>query len=169
MVDFLGYELTYDDINEILETLPKRELNDVKGGGDQNIFKQSKFQGVIGDWFNYFSPEQSRQMDELFKAKFEKLGLSMSFDPTDALKRFQQFGRIIVNNNNENKNNNKQKRKKSDSSTINDKPELTKDEVSLLRNKSLSKMQMFSIESQPIAQDSCWRKFTRIFCNCFYY
>jgi hypothetical protein len=160
---FLGYELTEGEISELLETLPKKEqLSDNKFTEDESLVKLTSFEGVIGDWQNYLSPEQSRRMDELFKARFSKLGLSMSFDPTDAVKRLRQYGRIIINT--ENKNNSKPKRKKSEPN----RPDLTKEEAVLLRKKTLNEIEMLAVESQSKGEEKkCWRNFLKLFCPCF--
>jgi hypothetical protein len=165
IVEFLGYELTDEEISELLETLPKKEqLSDKKLAEVESIVKLTSFEGVIGDWQNYLSPEQSRKMDEHFKARFGKLGLSMSFDPTDAVRRLQKYGRIIINT--ENKNNSKQKRKKSEPNT--DKPELTKEEAMLLRKRTLTEIEMLAIEPQPKEEGKkCWKNFLNLFCPCF--
>jgi len=167
IVDFLGYQLNEEDINQIIDSLPKREKSDDgKVNQVKNSVKQSQFQGVIGDWQNYLSPEQSRKMDELFKARFSNLGLTMSFDSMDALKRFQQFGRIIVDN--KSKNDAKSKVKKAETPTS-DKPEFTKDEVMLLRQKSSNKIEMFALESNSTQnEDGCCTSFLKMFCPCFY-
>src|SRR5438309_7602229 len=89
---FLGYDFTDEEIEEILAQRP----NQVKEDNDQSkTIQKSRFQGIIGDWQNYFSPEQSRTMDELYKKRLGDTQLSLVFDSVDAMKRFQQYGRII--------------------------------------------------------------------------
>ncbi|KAH9374902.1 hypothetical protein HPB48_020949 [Haemaphysalis longicornis] len=71
------------------EVLPISDLFDMT---------QSKFmrKGIIGDWKNYFTAEQSQAFDELYTQKMAGSGLDLVFEPKDALDRMRKFGRIIV-------------------------------------------------------------------------
>lgn len=52
--------------------------------------------GIIGDWKNYFTAEQSREFDELYAQRMAGSQLDLVFEPQDALDRMRKFGRIIV-------------------------------------------------------------------------
>ncbi|XP_064484684.1 sulfotransferase 1B1-like [Ornithodoros turicata] len=71
------------------EVLPITDLFDMS---------QSKFmrKGIIGDWKNYFTPEQSKAFDELYAERMADSGLDLVFEPQDALERMRKLGRIIV-------------------------------------------------------------------------
>lgn len=71
------------------EVLPISDLFDMT---------QSKFmrKGIIGDWKNYFTPEQSEAFNELYAKRMAGSQLDLVFEPQDALDRMRKFGRIIV-------------------------------------------------------------------------
>lgn len=71
------------------EVLPISDLFDMT---------QSKFmrKGIIGDWKNYFTDEQSQAFDEQYAERMAGSGLDLVFEPQDALDRMRKFGRIIV-------------------------------------------------------------------------
>ncbi|KAL1419512.1 hypothetical protein MTO96_025256 [Rhipicephalus appendiculatus] len=71
------------------EVLPISDLFDMT---------QSKFmrKGIIGDWKNYFTPEQSESFDQQYAERMADSGLDLVFEPQDALDRMRKFGRIIV-------------------------------------------------------------------------
>ncbi|KAH8028951.1 hypothetical protein HPB51_020878 [Rhipicephalus microplus] len=71
------------------EVLPISDLFDMT---------QSKFmrKGIIGDWKNYFTPEQSESFDRQYAERMADSGLDLVFEPQDALDRMRKFGRIIV-------------------------------------------------------------------------
>ncbi|XP_022245995.1 sulfotransferase family cytosolic 1B member 1-like isoform X2 [Limulus polyphemus] len=51
--------------------------------------------GIIGDWKNYFTPEQNETFEKVCKEKMAGSGLHLVFEPSDAYKRMQAHGRII--------------------------------------------------------------------------
>lgn len=61
--------------------------------------KIEKFHGVLGDWVNYFSPNQARKMDDMIERKFESIHLNLVFDANMATKRIKKYGRILENKN----------------------------------------------------------------------
>ncbi|XP_054711563.1 sulfotransferase 1B1-like [Uloborus diversus] len=72
------------------EVLPITDLFDMS---------KSKFmrKGIIGDWKNYFTPEQSKAFDELCETYTSKSDLPFVFEPEEAMKAFLSHGRIIFN------------------------------------------------------------------------
>ncbi|XP_023222326.1 sulfotransferase family cytosolic 1B member 1-like [Centruroides sculpturatus] len=59
---------------------------------------QSKFmrKGIIGDWKNYFSPDQNQSFDKLYRNRMKDSGLNLAFEPEDAFTRMKEHGRIVV-------------------------------------------------------------------------
>ncbi|XP_076305756.1 sulfotransferase 1B1-like isoform X2 [Tachypleus tridentatus] len=59
---------------------------------------QSKFmrKGIIGDWKNYFTDEQNKLFDRVYKEKMVGSGLDLVFEPNEAFKRIKTYGRIIL-------------------------------------------------------------------------
>ncbi|KAG8182716.1 hypothetical protein JTE90_026169 [Oedothorax gibbosus] len=60
---------------------------------------KSKFmrKGIIGDWKNHFTPEQSSAFDDLCAARLADCDLPIVSEPQDAEALFEQFGRILYN------------------------------------------------------------------------
>lgn len=71
------------------EQLPVPDLFDMS---------QSKFmrKGIIGDWRNHFSQEESDQFDQHYLGRLATIGLDLAFDHDQALRMVaQREGRII--------------------------------------------------------------------------
>ncbi|XP_076365592.1 sulfotransferase 1B1-like isoform X2 [Tachypleus tridentatus] len=51
--------------------------------------------GIIGDWKNYFTPEQNEAVERVCEEKMADSGLRLVFEPGDAYKRMRTYGRII--------------------------------------------------------------------------
>lgn len=144
IAQFLGYELSNEEIDFILSQRLQNE--DEKG--------RTKFEGVIGDWQNYFSPEQNRRYDEIFRATFNDTSFDLSFDASDAMRRLRQHGRIIY----QHENNQKGKRKKSVAKAR----EVTPEELTLLRKRSLAEFKIVSKsvnETPKQNEKSAWFKY----------
>ena len=104
--DFIGHPLSNDKIDLIAgqcsfesmksNTMVNREVLPV---GDLFDMSQSKFmrKGIIGDWRNHFSDEESAQFDELYRDRLRDIGLDMAYDQEEAMEKSQQNGdgRII--------------------------------------------------------------------------
>jgi len=105
IADFVGHSLSNEKIAEIAKhcsfdemkanTMVNREVLPISDLFDMS---QSKFmrKGIIGDWVNYFTPQQNEQFDQIYEEKMRGLGLTLSFDSEDALSRMQDQGRIIT-------------------------------------------------------------------------
>ncbi|XP_055946615.1 sulfotransferase 1B1-like [Argiope bruennichi] len=72
------------------EVLPISDLFDMR---------RSKFmrKGIIGDWKNYFTEEQSEAFNRLCESRMSQSDLQLVFEPEDADNLFKSFGRIIHN------------------------------------------------------------------------
>jgi hypothetical protein len=107
MADFVGHSLSNEKVQEIAKhcsfdemkanTMVNREVLPISDLFDMS---QSKFmrKGIIGDWKNYFTPQQSELFDKIYEEKMQGLGLTLSFDSEDAFNRMQNNGRIISQN-----------------------------------------------------------------------
>jgi hypothetical protein len=107
IADFVGHSLSNEKIQEIAKhcsfdemkanTMVNREVLPISDLFDMS---QSKFmrKGIIGDWKNYFTPQQSELFDKIYEEKMQGLGLTLSFDSEDAFNRMQNNGRIISQN-----------------------------------------------------------------------
>lgn len=103
--DFIGHPLSQEKIDLIARqcsfesmktnTMVNREALPV---ADLFDMRQSKFmrKGIIGDWRNHFSEEESQQFDALYRERLQKIGLDMAYDHEEALKMVESNeGRII--------------------------------------------------------------------------
>ncbi|GBM09367.1 Sulfotransferase family cytosolic 1B member 1 [Araneus ventricosus] len=72
------------------EVLPITDLFDMT---------KSKFmrKGIIGDWKNYFTEEQTEAFNRLCESRMSQSDLQLVFEPEDADNLFKSFGRIIHN------------------------------------------------------------------------
>lgn len=112
IANFLDLNLTDEELNEILSQkhamINARDWGKEKavaenGAADSSstvdarktALKISKFQGVLGDWVNYFSPEQTRRLDEMIRFKFESQELCLTDDATMAIRRINKLGRLV--------------------------------------------------------------------------
>ena len=155
LTNFLGFELTDEDINQLPVLLQKASQD------DQQKSDRRHFEGVIGDWLNYYKPEQSRQIDHIMISRFETLGLSICCDPTEATKRLNNFGRIVIDTKVNSNQHNSPKKNSSE------KTKLAKDEFILLRHKSLSNIEIVN-ENARNGSDSvnCCSSLYRFCCPC---
>ena len=71
------------------EVLPVADLFDMS---------QSKFmrKGIIGDWRNHFSAEESAQFDRLYADRLREIGLDLAYDHEEAERMIAQNGGRIV-------------------------------------------------------------------------
>lgn len=103
--DFIGHPLSQEKIDLIARqcsfesmktnTMVNREALPV---ADLFDMRQSKFmrKGIIGDWRNHFSEEESQQFDALYRERLQGIGLDMAYDHEEALKMVESNeGRII--------------------------------------------------------------------------
>ncbi|CAG2118544.1 unnamed protein product, partial [Medioppia subpectinata] len=183
MADFLGLaNVTAEDVDSICQTTKRGPqvvidmYKTVDTDDDESGIKHhgTKFDGVIGDWLNYYSPEQSRQMDELIRQRLDRHGLSLCCDSTEAVKRLAKFGRILLDtsppkpaatdfqtksNGNAMASNSVAGSTGADTtdvdSDIKKRPKLAKEEFILLRNKSWIPIDVYSIESES-ESTGCW-------------
>ena len=88
IADFLGYRLSPETISTIAEqTTFKAMKKNPAGNGDYydeyRREKSSPFmrKGVVGDWRNYFTAEQSARMDEECAKRFSGSGLKFDYGP----------------------------------------------------------------------------------------
>lgn len=63
--------------------------------GRKTSLRIHKYHGVLGDWVNYFTPEQARRLDDTIRTRFESQRLVLTCDASTAVKRIQKYGRIL--------------------------------------------------------------------------
>lgn len=160
IVNFIGCELKDEEINQLPLFVQKASQEEQKSSGSD----RRHFEAVIGDWNNYYKPEQSRQIDRIMTDRFEPLGLSICCDPTEANKRLNNLGRIVVDIS---VGANQTKADRSQKKATNDKTKLVKEEFVLLRNKSLSKIEIVS-DNDSVANSSstCCSSVFGLCCPC---
>ena len=84
---FMGYDLT----QEVIEDIAKRsEFKAMKDHSITGLVYASEFRepnsasfirkGVVGDWKNYFTPEQSAQFDAIYAKRMKGTGLDFDFE-----------------------------------------------------------------------------------------
>ena len=85
LADFLGYHLTKDVVSQIVEqtTFNSMKLNPAANNSWMEKYHKEGAtpfmrKGVIGDWKNYFSDEQSARLDALVNEKVA--GTDLVFD-----------------------------------------------------------------------------------------
>ncbi|KAI2807559.1 Sulfotransferase cytosolic 1B member 1-like [Blomia tropicalis] len=106
IVDFLDLNLTDEELEEVLSQkhskIENKNLDEIKEEPETSeinrnrSLKIGKFQGVLGDWINYFNPEQTRKLDYMIRLKFESQQLLLLDDASLAMKRINRFGRLVV-------------------------------------------------------------------------
>ena len=85
IASFLGYSLTDEVIDKIVIDTSFDKMKDNKTAnkdyGKEVLLGQGQFmrKGVIGDWRNVFTPEQSAMMDALVEEKFAGSGLVFDY------------------------------------------------------------------------------------------
>ena len=74
---FLGRDFSDDVINEIVDSCSFRKLKDkrMKDVEQEKEGTGHYRKGVVGDWANHFTPEQSAYVDELYRAKMANIDL----------------------------------------------------------------------------------------------
>ncbi|KAK2165925.1 hypothetical protein LSH36_44g07040 [Paralvinella palmiformis] len=86
LLQFLGKSLSEDSIADIIKhlTFDSMSSNDMVNYHRSSFFdmKVSSFmrKGIIGDWKNYFSDEQSAVVDKSYKDTFDALGVRLEFE-----------------------------------------------------------------------------------------
>ena len=82
IADFLGVHLDdelYDKVNAASNFgAMKRDAEERSSAGDKKLggfFRK----GEVGDWRNHFTPDQSAQFDQIYKAKLQGTGLRYNF------------------------------------------------------------------------------------------
>ena len=88
IADFLGYELSPGTISKIVEqtTFKAMKKNSAANGDFRDKYRREKStpflrKGVVGDWRNYFTAEQSARMDEECVKRFSGSGLEFDYGP----------------------------------------------------------------------------------------
>ena len=83
---FMGAELSSDALSKVVELARFKEMKKddrVNNSWDKNFDKDGEptflRKGVVGDWKNFFTPEQSRQMDIQYE-KLKGTGLELQFE-----------------------------------------------------------------------------------------
>jgi len=83
---FLGHSLSATELTEVaeactFEAMKKKKIGAIEKHKDQTMKKDKSFyrKGVVGDWQNYFSPDQAEAFDHWCAAKLEGTGLSFEF------------------------------------------------------------------------------------------
>jgi len=187
IANFLDLNLTDEELNEILSQKHAMtnasdwgKVKDDGGDGHKNSVKISKFQGVLGDWVNYFSPEQTRKLDSMISFKFKPQDLVLTDDAATAIRLINKMGRLVEDRaiqsvpEKPSINGNEDNFLAGDMSTLGTwarakrkfrkKPVFTKAEASFIRRKD----RVVIVEERyqpdgPIERTSIWR---RIFCCC---
>lgn len=106
--EFLSLSLTINEINEVVASKSGRDPETKRKEDDtpdkaiestetprKDSLKLHKFHGVLGDWVNYFTPDQTRRLDDIIRHKFESQRLNLTCDASTAVKRIQKYGRIL--------------------------------------------------------------------------
>lgn len=104
IADFVGKPQSESSVSRIAEHCSFNQMKNnpsvnrtsipVKNFIDQT---QTKFfrKGLIGDWVNYFSEEESREFDQLFDDQMKSLGMKLAFTTEEAKLMMEDGGRII--------------------------------------------------------------------------
>ena len=86
IASFIDFELDKDTLasiadNASFEKMKDNPLINIGLPSGTLIPTETKFlrKGVVGDWKNIFTPEQSSQIDTLYKDKFQSIGLEFNF------------------------------------------------------------------------------------------
>ena len=86
IAEFLEEELSETQFHSIAEHVDFKSMHNDKSlnkswrpGLDQTISPYMR-KGVIGDWKNYFTEEQVRYIDTLYKEKTDALGINFNFE-----------------------------------------------------------------------------------------
>ena len=107
MADFVGRSLSDEVIQRIAKHCSFDEMKTNNMVNRENLpikdlfdMSETKFmrKGIIGDWKNHFTEEQSRLFDITYNDKLKAMGLSLCYDAEEAKHWMQTFGRIIDHN-----------------------------------------------------------------------
>ncbi|CAG2118333.1 unnamed protein product [Medioppia subpectinata] len=107
MANFAGYKLTKDTIDRIAKhcTFDEMKTNNMVNRENlpiKDLFDMSKSKfmrkGIIGDWRNQFTPQQSLLFDSQYNDRLRDIGITLSYDSEDAFNRMKTNGRIICHN-----------------------------------------------------------------------
>lgn len=102
--DFVGHPLTEKQIDRITLhcTFEKMRNNKMVNREElpvADLFDMSKTKfmrkGIIGDWRNNFTAEQSQRFDQIFEPELKQMQLPIVYDHDDAEKIMNKYGRII--------------------------------------------------------------------------
>ena len=81
---FLGYALEQEVLDDIAQkcTFENMKINPFVNRTNVPIFQSGGFlrKGRVGDWKNYFTPEQSAEFDALYAEKMKGTGLDFDFE-----------------------------------------------------------------------------------------
>lgn len=103
---FVGKSLTSERIDEIAKHCTFEQMrNNTSVNREKlpvpDLFDMSKCKfmrkGIIGDWRNHFSKEQSEHFDQLYNDRLESIGLKLVYDQEEAEHVMANKGRIIAN------------------------------------------------------------------------
>ncbi|XP_015912284.2 sulfotransferase 1A3 [Parasteatoda tepidariorum] len=104
--DFLKQPLSVEEVDAIVNHCSFESMKTNKMVNRENLpisdlfdMTQSKFmrKGIIGDWKNYFTQEQSEEFDEVCSDRLSGCDLPILDDPEEVIRYFSDFGRIIYN------------------------------------------------------------------------
>ena len=90
IVNCLDYDLTDENISN----LPI--LSEDSSTIATNSVKHYQFEGVVGGWVPYFSPNDSLMFDQMISKRFESIGLSLCSEPIEAMKRLSKNKTTII-------------------------------------------------------------------------
>lgn len=105
--DFVGHPLTENQIDRITSHCSFEKMRNNKMVNREELpvadlfdMSKSKFmrKGIIGDWRNHFTAEQSKRFDEIFQPELVKMGLPIVYDHDTAEEIMSKHGRIIRTN-----------------------------------------------------------------------
>lgn len=107
MAEFVGRSLSEEVVQRIAKHCSFDEMRTNNMVNRENLpikdlfdMTETKFmrKGIIGDWKNHFTEEQSRLFDNIYNDKLRAIGLDLCYDAEEAKQRMQTFGRIIDQN-----------------------------------------------------------------------
>ncbi|XP_075591880.1 sulfotransferase 1B1 [Dermatophagoides farinae] len=105
--DFVGHRLTDEQIDRItlhcsFEKMRNNKMVNREDLPVADLFDMSKTKfmrkGIIGDWRNHFTAEQSQRFDEIFEPELKRIGLPICYDHHNAEEIMEKYGRIIRTN-----------------------------------------------------------------------
>ena len=104
--DFIGHQMTGDQLENIVshcsfESMKSEHQQQMAEDGKANSLPNRKFpsqfmrRGIVGDWRNHFSEEESMLFDQLYSNRLRTIGLTVAYDEEEAKRIWQKNGRII--------------------------------------------------------------------------